>query len=538
MRLTPELRDRAFRWIADDPSEADRAQLQAVLAAAMGGSAEAAAELADRMAGPLTFGTAGLRGPVRAGPNGMNRAVVIRTTAGLAAWLTRQGLSGTVVVGRDARHGSVEFAADAAAVLAAAGFAVRVLPGPLPTPVLAFAVRRLGAVAGVQITASHNPPADNGYKLYLGDGTQIVPPADREIEAAIAAAPAAVSIPRAPEAVSTVDMLDEYLDRVVTLPRGTARTLRVVATALHGVGAGPLSLALHRAGFTDVALVAEQTEPDPDFPTVGFPNPEEPGATDLLLARAAEVGADLAIALDPDADRCALGVPGPQGWRMLTGDETGALLGAHLLADAPPDALVANTIVSSSLLESIARARGVRYDATLTGFKWLVRAGDGRGTGLVYAYEEALGHCCDPDHVRDKDGISAAVLACDLAATLKAAGRTLTDALDDLAREHGLHLTRQVSIRVTDLARIGALMAALRAEPPTALGGTAVTAEDLLPAADVLRFRGDGLRVVVRPSGTEPKVKAYLEVVAPHDRADEAHERMAALVAEMSERLA
>ncbi|UVS81899.1 phospho-sugar mutase [Actinokineospora sp. UTMC 2448] len=533
MRLTPDLRDRAFRWIADDPSDADRAELQAVLAAAMGGDAAAVAGLADRMAGPLTFGTAGLRGPVRAGPNGMNRAVVIRTTAGLADWLTRQGRTGTVVVGRDARHGSAAFAVDVADVLAAAGFAVRVLPGPLPTPVLAFAVRRLGAVAGVQITASHNPPQDNGYKLYLGDGTQIVPPADREIEAAIAAAPAAVSVPRVSRS-STADMLDEYLDRVVTLPRGSARALRVVATALHGVGAGPLSLALHRAGFTDVTMVAEQTEPDPDFPTVGFPNPEEPGATDLLLARAAEVDADLAIALDPDADRCALGVPTPDGWRMLSGDETGALLGAHLIADAPPDALVANTIVSSSLLESIARARGVRYDATLTGFKWLVRAGDGRGTGLVYAYEEALGHCCDPDFVRDKDGISAAVLACDLAATLKASGRTLLDALDDLAREHGLHLTRQVSVRVTDLDRIGSLMAALRSNPPTELAGAPVTVEDLLPDADVLRLRGDGLRVIVRPSGTEPKVKAYLEVVAPVAERDAATARLGALADEVA----
>ncbi|GAA4434763.1 phospho-sugar mutase [Actinokineospora soli] len=417
-------------------------------------------------------------------------------------------------------------------MLHAAGFDVRVLPGPLTTPMLAFAVRRLGAVAGVQITASHNPPADNGYKLYLGDGTQIVPPADREIEAEIAASPAAVSVPRSPGA-STVDLLDEYLARVVSLPRGTARAVKVVATALHAVGAGALSLALHRAGFTDVTMVAEQTEPDPDFPTVGFPNPEEPGATDLLLARASEVDADLAVALDPDADRCALGVPTADGWRMLSGDETGVLLGAHVLADAPPDALVANTIVSSSLLESIARARGARYDATLTGFKWLVRAGDGKGTGLVYAYEEALGHCCDPDFVRDKDGISAAVLACDLTATLKAAGRTLLDALDDLAEEHGLHLTRQVSVRVTDLARIGALMASLRATPPTALGGVAVSVEDLLPDADVLRFRGDGVRVIVRPSGTEPKVKAYLEVVAPAAARAEATARLDALADEV-----
>ncbi|EWC60731.1 Phosphomannomutase [Actinokineospora spheciospongiae] len=521
-RLGPDLRDRAYRWLADDPDPDSKLELQRVLASAMGGSAEAVDELADRLSGPLTFGTAGLRGPVRAGPNGMNRAVVIRTTAGLAAWLTAGGHGGgVVVVGRDARHGSEAFCADTAGVLAAAGFDVRVLPQPLPTPVLAYAVRSLGAVAGVQITASHNPPADNGYKLYLDAGAQLVPPADREVEAAIAAAPAAVSVPRSPDWTSLGDeVLESYLDRAAALPRGTARELRVAATALHGVGAGPLALALNRAGFVDVSVVAEQARPDPDFPTVGFPNPEEPGATDLLLAKAAEVGADLAIALDPDADRCAVGVPTPDGWRMLTGDETGVLLGSHVLATLPPEAraadpLVATTIVSSSQLASIAAAHGARHDATLTGFKWLVRAGDGHGTGLVFAYEEALGLCVDPDTVRDKDGISAAVLACDLTATLRAAGRTPLDALDDLAVAHGVHLTRQLSVRVTDLNRIAELMASLRATPPTAFAGTPVTAEDLRPRADVLRYTGPGTRVIVRPSGTEPKIKAYLEVVAP-----------------------
>ncbi|MGQ0838368.1 phospho-sugar mutase [Actinokineospora sp.] len=508
--------------MADDPDADSKLELQKIAAAAMGGNAAAVEDLRDRMAGPLTFGTAGLRGPVRAGPNGMNRAVVIRTTAGLAAWLTANGhAGGTVIVGRDARHGSETFFADAAGVLAAAGFDVRALPHPLPTPVVAFAVRKFGAVAGVQITASHNPPADNGYKLYLDAGAQLVPPADREIEAAIRGVPAAVSVPRA-DTWTTLgdDVLDAYLDRVSLLPKGTARTLKVAATALHGVGAGPLALALNRAGFVDVSLVAEQSVPDPEFPTVPFPNPEEPGATDLLLARASEVDADLAIALDPDADRCAVGIRDRDGsWRMLLGDETGALLGEHILSTvdrvAHPDPLAANTIVSSSLLESIAAKHGVRYDATLTGFKWLVRAGDGAGTGLVYAYEEALGLCVDPDSVRDKDGISAAVLACDLAATLKAAGRGLTDALDDLALAHGVHVTRQVSVRVTDLGRIGQLMASLRAEPPAELAGVAVTMADLRPGADVLRFTGDRVRVVVRPSGTEPKIKSYLQVVAP-----------------------
>ncbi|ALG13684.1 phospho-sugar mutase [Kibdelosporangium phytohabitans] len=515
MRLTPQLRDKAFRWIADDVDPAARTELQQVLARAMGGAPEALAELEDRMSGPLTFGTAGLRGPVRAGVNGMNRSVVVRTTYGVATWLVHKGHGGgLVVVGRDARNGSAEFFRDVVAVLTAAGFQVCQLDGPLPTPITAFAVRHLGAVAGIQITASHNPPADNGYKLYDADGTQIVPPDDRIIEAAIRDAPAAVSIPRTEIPPSTrQDVVDAYLSRVATLPRGVDKDIKVVLTPMHGVGGDTALKALHQAGFTDVALVAAQAEPDPVFPTVAFPNPEEPGAADLLLSTAEEAAADLAIALDPDADRCALGVRDNGTWRMLRGDETGVLLGNHILAAGTPDALVATTIVSSSLLGSIAAAHGARYAETLTGFKWLVRAGE----GLVFAYEEALGNSVDPSQVRDKDGISAAVVACDLAATLKAAGRTLLDVLDDLAVAHGVHVTDQVSLRVTDLPLIGRLMAKLRSAPPTALAGVPVTAEDLLPEADVLRLTGEGVRVVVRPSGTEPKLKAYLEVVSPVD---------------------
>ncbi|HEU5470404.1 MAG TPA: phospho-sugar mutase [Actinophytocola sp.] len=511
-RLTPDLRDRAYRWIADDPDPNTRAELQRVLASAMAGDAAATGELADRMGGELTFGTAGLRGPVRAGPNGMNRAVVIRATAGVARFLLAKGhAGGTVFVGRDARHGSAEFATAAAAVLAGAGFTVRTLPGPLPTPITAFLVRAGHAVAGIQITASHNPPADNGYKLYLGDGAQIAPPDDRLIEAAIREVPAAISVPTADSALPVTEAeVDGYLERIATLPRGTARDLRIALTPMHGVGGQTAVEALRRSGFTDVRVVVEQAVPDPDFPTVSFPNPEEPGAPDRLLRLASEVDADLAVALDPDADRCALGVRDRDGsWRMLRGDETGALLGEHVLSTMDsPDPLVATTIVSSSLLGEIAKAHGARYAETLTGFKWLVRA----GTGLVYAYEEALGHSVDPDFVRDKDGISAAVLAADLAATLKAAGRTLLDALDDLAVRHGLHLTEQVSVRVTDAAR---LMAAVRAEPPVELAGVPVELTDLLPDANVLRLTGDRLRVVVRPSGTEPKLKAYLQVVEP-----------------------
>ncbi|MGH3978765.1 MAG: phospho-sugar mutase, partial [Pseudonocardiaceae bacterium] len=385
-------------------------------------------------------------------------------------------------------------------------------------------VRRLGAVAGVQVTASHNPPGDNGYKVYLDSGTQLVPPTDRAIETAIAAAPSAVSVPTAPGWTRAGPALvDAYTERVAALARGNARELRVAVTPLHGVGGAVLLEALRRAGFNDVHLVASQSEPDPDFPTVGFPNPEEPGAADALLALASEANADLAVALDPDADRCALGVPDAGRWRMLRGDETGVLLGEHVLAgldrEANPDPLVATSIVSSTLLRSVAAAHGARHDETRTGFKWLVRAGDGAGTGLVYAYEEALGYCVDPDVVRDKDGISAAVLACDLAATARSAGRRVTDLLDDLARAHGVYLTDSVGVWMDDHDAVATAMARLRGRLPTELAGVPVTAEDLVhhpdQPDDTIALRGDGFRVMVRPSGTEPKLKAYLEVVEP-----------------------
>jgi phosphomannomutase len=547
VKLTPDLRDKAFRWIADDVDPGARSELQQVLAQAMGGSADAAADLADRMSGPLTFGTAGLRGAVRAGPNGMNRAVVVRTTAGVASWLAYKGhMSGLVVVGRDARNGSADFFRDVVGVLTAAGYQICQLDGPLPTPMTAFAVRHLGAIAGIQITASHNPPADNGYKLYMSDGTQIVPPDDRLIEAAIRDTFPPVSIPVTPVAPDTrVDVVEDYYARVATLPRGTARTLKVALTPMHGVGGQPTVEALRRAGFTDVHVVVDQAAPDPAFPTVPFPNPEEPGATDLLLSLASSVQADLAIALDPDADRCALGVPLPDGsWRMLRGDETGALLGHHVMSTldraVQPDPLVATTIVSSSLLGKIASAHNVRYDETLTGFKWLVRAGDGQGTGLVFAYEEALGNCVDPDYVRDKDGISAAVLACDLAATLKASGQTLLDVLDSLATTHGVHLTDQVSLRVNELSVIHSLMADLRSGPPSSLASVEVTAE--FPQPDILKLTGEGVRVIIRPSGTEPKLKAYLEVVTLvtatlEEARSAASSRLTALRAEIKELL-
>lgn len=543
MSVPTELRDAAYRWIADDVDPTTQAELQQVLARALGGDPAAHEELADRMAGSLKFGTAGLRGPVRAGPNGMNRAVVIRTTAGVATWLNANGHAGElVVVGRDARHGSDAFAADAAGVLAAAGFDVRLLDRPLPTPVLAFAVGHLNAAAGIQITASHNPAPDNGYKLYDSTASQIIPPADSEIEAAIAQAPAARAIPRA-TTYRTLgdDVVEAYLQQVAQVPRLSARTVRVAVSALHGVGAATAAEAFRRAGFTDVHFT--QDTPDPDFGGMAFPNPEEPGACDELLALAKRIDADIAIAFDPDADRCAVGVPDDSvegGWRMLSGDEVGGLLGEHVLSTEPTTdgVLVATTIVSSSLLKSIAAAHGAKYTETLTGFKWLARAGD----NLVFAYEEALGLCVDPASVRDKDGISAALMVAGLAAARKAENSTLLEGLDTLARRHGVHLTQQVSIRLDTPSRASEMMTKLREQPPATLVNAPVDLQDLLPRTDGVRLSADGLRVVVRPSGTEPKLKAYLQVVQPVPADDqlaasrrEAEQKMSRLRAEVRE---
>jgi phosphomannomutase len=391
--------------------------------------------------------------------------------------------------------------------------------------VLAFAIRELGCAAGVMVTASHNPPQDNGYKVYLGDGSQIVPPADADIARHIDAVGDLASIPRG--GAGTVlgeDLVDHYLDTVAGLAQDGPRDLSIVYTPLHGVGGSSVLQVLETAGFSEPRVVEQQAQPDPDFPTVGFPNPEEPGAMDLALALAQESDADLVVANDPDADRCAAAVPTAEGWRMLRGDEVGALLAHHLLARGRTG-IFATSIVSSSLLGKLAQAAGQPHQETLTGFKWI-----GRLPGLAFGYEEALGYCVDPEHVRDKDGVSAALLLCELAAQLKAQGRGLTDLLDDIARQHGLHATDQVSVRVADLAQIPAAMARLREQPPTELGGLAVlTVDDLdqgsaqLPPTDGLRYHlADGARVIVRPSGTEPKIKCYLEVVvAIEDGADD-----------------
>ncbi|MEU4037124.1 phospho-sugar mutase [Streptomyces collinus] len=514
-----DLISRAETWLAEDPDPETREELAKLI------SAGDTAELAARFGGTLQFGTAGLRGELGAGPMRMNRGVVIRAAAGLASYLKKSGTphggadAGLVVIGYDARHKSADFARDTAAVMTGAGLRAAVLPRPLPTPVLAFAIRHLGAVAGVEVTASHNPPRDNGYKVYLGDGSQIVPPADAGIAAEIDAIASLHDVPRPESGWETLDdaVLDAYLARTdAVLAAGSPRTARTVYTAMHGVGRDVLVAAFARAGFPEPVLVAEQAEPDPDFPTVAFPNPEEPGAMDLAFARARATDPDLVIANDPDADRCAVAVKDGGDWRMLRGDEVGALLAAHLVRRGATGTF-AESIVSSSLLGRIADKAGLPYEETLTGFKWIARV-----DGLRYGYEEALGYCVDPEGVRDKDGITAALLITELASELKERGRTLLDLLDDLAVEHGLHATDQLSVRVEDLSVIADAMRRLREQPPTELAGLAITrAEDLtqgtdrLPPTDGLRYTLDGARVIVRPSGTEPKLKCYLEVVVP-----------------------
>jgi len=541
MAVQAALRAAVEAWIGDDPDERDREELRALLA---GGGADAGAELADRFAGRLTFGTAGLRGALGAGPNRMNRAVVRAATAAVAGWLLGgagpggAGRGGTpeVVVGCDARHRSAEFADEVAGVLAGAGVRVHLLPQPGPTPLLAFAVRHLAAGAGIMITASHNPAADNGYKLYLGDGAQVIPPVDADIEGRIAALGPLAAIPVAslddPLIVRHGDeVAAAYLDAVAGAAAADVvpADLTVVYTPMHGVAGDLMLRAIRRAGFARPHVVKAQADPDPDFPTVAFPNPEEPGALDLALADARALGADLVLASDPDGDRLAVAVPGSGdgdagGWRQLTGDQLGAVLGAYLLAGPGamrgPGALVATTVVSSTLLSKIASAAGARYKETLTGFKWIARAADGEpGATFVFGYEEALGYQVAAI-VRDKDGIGAALAVLRLAAAAKEHGGTLAHAYDDLERVHGVHLTEQLSLRIPHPAEV---MRRLRAAPPAALGGTPVEAStDFtaagtgLPPSDVLRYTLSGnARVVVRPSGTEPKIKAYLEVTEP-----------------------
>jgi phosphomannomutase len=527
--------DDARAWMAQDPDPVTRSELDALIARAEAGDQVAADDLADRFSARLEFGTAGLRGELGAGPNRMNRVLVAQAAAGLAAYLLARDPHPTAVIGYDGRHNSAVFARDSAAILAGAGVETTILPRPLPTPVLAFAVRQLRASAGVMVTASHNPARDNGYKVYLGgadDGSQIVPPADGEIAAEIlrAAAVAFADHPTSSDVkVAPESLVDAYVERTARIATDPD-PLRYVYTPMHGVGLEVATKVFAEAGFAAPHVVAEQAEPDPDFPTVAFPNPEEPGAMDLAFALARQTDADLVLANDPDADRVAVGIPdrnAPGGWRRLSGNEVGWLLGWRATRFHDGGTL-ACSLVSSPALREIARVRGFDFVETLTGFKWISRA-----PGLVFGYEEALGYLVDPDKVKDKDGISAAVAVLSLFSELRAAGETLESHLDHFALEFGGFASAQISIRVADLAEIPATMARLRSAPPTSIGGLDVegvddylTGVDGFPPNDILRFRtASAGRVIVRPSGTEPKLKCYLDASS---REGSAAERRAA----------
>jgi phosphomannomutase len=542
-RLLTEARE----WAAQDPDAETSASLLELVRLVGEGAPAARQELEDSFRGTLQFGTAGLRAALGPGPNRMNRVVVRRAAAGLADFLIQAvgeaspGTRPRAVVGYDARYNSDIFAEETAAIFTAAGIETFLMPAALPTPLLAYAVRALECDGGVMVTASHNPPQDNGYKVYLGrhavtesgNGAQIVAPYDEQIAARINAVGPVESVVLASSGWTVLDASlaegYEQATAALALPeRFPARDLRIVLTPMHGVGGETAKAVLKAAGFTDVTLVAEQAEPDPDFPTVSFPNPEEPGALDLALETAERLAADIVIANDPDADRAAVAAKDPDtgAWRMLRGDEVGALLGAHIAArraaadgddgDRDSHGVFANSIVSSRLLARIAAAAGYAHVETLTGFKWISRV-----PGLLYGYEEALGYCVAPDVVKDKDGISAAVLIAELAAAAKADGKTIFDTLDELYLQHGLHASDQLSIRVADLGLLDAMMNRLRVSPPESFGSSAVEvftdlaegSGQLPPTDGLLYLTRDLTRVIIRPSGTEPKLKCYLEVI-------------------------
>lgn len=514
---------RAQDWLSQDPDPVTRAELQQLIDRAT--TDDDVEPLAERFSGRLQFGTAGLRGALGAGPQRMNRVIVAQAAAGLGTYLLAQHdptatSPPSVVVGYDARHNSDVFARDTAEIMQGMGITAHLLPTHLPTPVLAFAIGHLGCSAGVMVTASHNPPEDNGYKVYLADTSQIVPPADADISAAIDAVGRVDQMPRSSAFVTLgQDVADAYVRAAAAIAQDGPRDVVAVYTPMHGVGRDTLVEVVARAGFPPLHTVPEQGDPDPDFPTVAFPNPEEPGAMDLALKLASEVSADIIVANDPDADRCAVGVRDGvdlgESYRMLSGDQVGALL-ADLWLRRGASGTYAASIVSSDLLGRQAAAHDQPWQQTLTGFKWIGKISD-----LAFGYEEALGYCVSPHIARDKDGVTAILAVLELAATLKAEGRTLLDRLDDIYREHGLHATGQLSVRVDDLAIIDDAMQVLRTSPPTELGGLAVTAvDDLergyqgLPPTNGIRLALDGdTRIICRPSGTEPKLKCYIEVV-------------------------
>lgn len=523
----------ATQWHDQDPDAQTQAELGALLESHAAGNLEAAATLSELFGGRLAFGTAGIRGPLQPGPRGMNRVVIGQTTAGLAQYLlehrsTESGKTLRVVVGCDARTNSDIFAADTAAIMAGYGLEAIALPEKLPTPVLAFAVRYLNADAGVMVTASHNPPQDNGYKVYLGgadEGSQIIPPVDSDIEKLIAGVAHSISwadIPRSPEAVipAPEDIVAQYVAATVASVAPEAPhdpPLSVVYTAMHGVGAGTFFETVEAAGFPSVHPVTEQTEPDAAFPTVAFPNPEEDGALDLSIATAKKHDAALIIAHDPDADRLALALPRGGDYIPLTGNQVGAILGWHCAKRAHKTGvtgMLANSLVSSPVLGKIAKHFGLEHEETLTGFKYVSRVPD-----LIFGFEEALGYLVTPDVVRDKDGVSAGLMALEIAYSLAAEKNTLWDYLATIEESVGGFASSQITIKLGDQGNNTPLAEQLRSTQPGAFGTRAITqVDDFLqgvgkfPREDILRYYlDDGSRVIIRPSGTEPKLKIYLD---------------------------
>ncbi len=515
--MNSTLRAEVEAWIADDPDPKTAAQLQTLL------DADDESTLKKYFNGFLQFGTAGLRGPIGPGPSCMNRAVVGRAAAGIASYMKKRGMT-KVVIGRDARYGSEDYTFETAEIMSGAGMDVYILPRPLPTPVLAFATSYLACDIGIMVTASHNPPQDNGYKVYVGpeaDGvkyasSQIINPTDGFIAADIDAVTSLKSLPRGSKwTILDEEVLNEYVKRTSALaPR--PGDLKVVYTAMHGVGTETAQLVFNKAGFSSLITVDEQCTPDPDFPTVAFPNPEEPGAIDLALKKARDFNAELVIANDPDADRCAAAINDPAvGWRMLRGDELGVVLG-EWIARSKPSGTFGNSIVSSSALRKICGHYGIDFQEVLTGFKWLAKIED-----LAFGYEEAIGYAVDSDTVNDKDGISAAIFLAQVAMDLKRDGLTISDLLNQVWERHGFHGTEQISIRVSDMSAITRLLAGLRQNPPKEIAGRAVESiddlaapQDGLPPTDGLRiWLAGGIRIIVRPSGTEAKMKCYIEVI-------------------------
>jgi phosphomannomutase len=520
------LKEEVALWIADDPDPVTASALQALL------DAGDERKLRSYFNGFLEFGTAGLRGPNGPGPSCMNRAVVGRTAAGIAQYMKKRGFN-RVVIGRDARHGSYEYAIESAEIFSGAGCEVFLLPRALPTPVLAYATKALSADIGIMVTASHNPPADNGYKVYVGpmaDGisytnSQIITPTDGLIAEEIRAITELSTQPRGSKwSVVTEEIIEEYIARTATLGSKPG-SLKIVYTAMHGVGTQTLTQVFEKAGFPPLILVAEQSEPDPDFPTVAFPNPEEPGAIDLAISTARAHKADLVIANDPDADRCAAAIKERDGqWRMLRGDELGVIFGEWIARTAPTGTF-GNSIVSSSILRKISAHYGINFEEVLTGFKWLAKIED-----LAFGYEEAIGYAVDSETVNDKDGISAAILLAQIATTLAKQGKDLNDLLDEVWARHGFHGTEQISIRVVDMGVITSLLAQLRSNPPREIAGRQVEGiDDLaapvdgLPPTDGLRiWLSGGIRIIIRPSGTEAKLKCYVEVISTNREKAEA----------------